>query len=248
MTQRLFSLCASHIDSAMKVYKLKKMLVSWDNQTHKIPMILSISCDEKLHKVFEVLIGHLSKYSYLTIHDERYTKRTQFVHYKLICERYHDVLRDTWVIFTDDDDIWMSSRSQTFVNYMNEFSSVDFILYPYVYQGRDYIHNAEDVTKNLYKSRDDNVSEYVCFCVKFHVLQKFVNEGHRIFAGGFSNDDMLNHTFGDRYFICFLKVNSKSNYKKVVDGTLDGIYYYHNSHYEIMKGEIDDKGFLTYIE
>lgn len=250
----LVCLCASHIKNTLKLKKLQNMLISWNDQHEKIKLIISISYDDDIKQEFINTLSEITHYEHLIIHVEK-TQKKQFEHYEIICKKYEEYLKDKWVIFTDDDDIWLPDRSATFINLIKSNPTVEFILYPFIYSSNIYCNNSITVMSlvdNVFtKSRADNVSEYVCFCVRFHNLKNFTTEKNTIIVDKDNNvmkrEDIISHDFSDRYFIAFLKITSKSNYKKITDDTLSGIYYYWNTKYSPINEPIFDTTFFTYI-
>ena len=80
---QLICLCASHIHSLDRFNLLKNMIESWDNQTIKIKMFISISSNNELK---DIIINFLDKYELLTYYynDEQLK---QFQHYKNILHK-----------------------------------------------------------------------------------------------------------------------------------------------------------------
>jgi hypothetical protein len=111
MTTNLISLCASHVSSPTKIKWMNEMIESWKNQTHKIPLYINVSIEEKVKILFDFYRENKWNYDNLFIFVEN-EKTPQFMHYKKLCEKINSIYdRNTWVIFTDDDDIWDKDRS-----------------------------------------------------------------------------------------------------------------------------------------
>lgn len=252
----LVCLCASHIDTDFRILQLKNMLRSWNSQDHKILMIMSISCENFLHKEFEELMLYITKYNMLIVNNEKYQKKSQFVHYKIIAEKYSNILESKWIIFSDDDDIWLKQRSLVFCKLIKEHCDTDFILYPYIYASNKYFSSPEEVlieihNNNVIKTIHDNVSEYICFATKFVNLKNFVTQKNSVIVDKYGHTmelhDILTNSFADRYFVAYLKIIAKNNYKKITNANLDGVYYYYNTKFSIVQDPIEDKNFFTYI-
>lgn len=91
------------------------MIESWSQQSWKIPLFVSVSSTEELRAVvmrtLEILsIRHARLNMRLTHHQLK-----QFQHYKLLVdELVLEAPHESWIMFTDDDDLWHSDRARTF--------------------------------------------------------------------------------------------------------------------------------------
>lgn len=123
-------LCASYISNMIKIKWMNEMIESWKFQSHHIPIYISISLDEKLKTIFNYYLENNWKIEDLNfiISEE---KLSQFQHYKKLCDLLLDKYsRTTWIIFTDDDDIWDKDRIlyyKTLVDNLKKLDKENFI-------------------------------------------------------------------------------------------------------------------------
>ena len=105
-------LCASHMNTLGRWERFMQMLTSWKEQTWKMPLIVSMSFEESVEGVIS-----LPEMEGLTMIRQR-RKRSQFEHYKALAElNWGD---GTWVMFTDDDDLWHEARAEAYVTMLQE--------------------------------------------------------------------------------------------------------------------------------
>ena len=95
-------LCASHMNTLGRWERFMQMLTSWKEQTVEVPLIVSMSFEESVEDVIS-----LPEMEGLTIIRQR-RKMSQFEHYQALAEL--DWAEGTWVMFTDDDDLWHEAR------------------------------------------------------------------------------------------------------------------------------------------
>jgi hypothetical protein len=111
MENQMIALCASHLSKPIKIKWMNEMIESWNNQTHKVPLHINTSIDDSVKTLFEYYKENKWNYENLFFYIEK-EKTPQFVHYKKLCEKINNIYnQNTWVIFTDDDDIWEKDRS-----------------------------------------------------------------------------------------------------------------------------------------
>ena len=107
--QTLVALCASHIGNERRFGYLCCMLESWKNQAHRVPLFLSISTDGPWQQRVQDLDGTdpILRVFWQPKH------LTQGQHYSFLAHwlpaEYND--DHTWLLFTDDDDIWHPQRA-----------------------------------------------------------------------------------------------------------------------------------------
>jgi len=153
----MIALCASHIDSKERLVALDHMLQSVSAQTHHIEMYISISGIQE-HQCHEI-IKHRSAWLHVTF---REIHLTQFEHYKLLCEdlKSEKIDKDTWCIFTDDDDLWHKQRVEKYTKAI-ERSCTDVV---------------KCESGMLFNGKLSQGAEYVDFATKFKVfVQFFIN-------------------------------------------------------------------------
>lgn len=223
---KLICFCASHINSPDRFTKLKNMLESWKNQAIKIPMIISISYSIKRHK-FQKLIDTIRGYTNLTILESINTK-SQFEHYKHIIDKYYDMYRDYHVIFSDDDDIWLTNRTLAFsamikiINLTGQCNAI--IEYPFMLMSDEYMANE----KNILDNKNINIindCEYISYCVPIHAFGEFIKN---------CDSSLLKHKYCDRFFVKFMVLMPTSciTFKLPLFGYG---YYYWNKKYNNVK-------------
>jgi hypothetical protein len=103
-------LCSSYLSNLIKIKWINEMIESWKSQSHHVPLYISISLDESIKTIFNHYLESKWKIDDLTffVYDE---KLSQFQHYqKLCCKMIEKYSRDTWIVFSDDDDIWDKDR------------------------------------------------------------------------------------------------------------------------------------------
>ncbi|EGG24666.1 hypothetical protein DFA_02910 [Cavenderia fasciculata] len=170
--------------SSERFSMMEKMLKSWGNQTFKIPLYLSMSTSTELVSEAEKrLVTWKSAYPTLTVYLN--PKMSQFKHYQNLVQRLKTcstVTKDSWVIFTDDDDTWHEMRVEEY----------------YVCLGRQDMKNYS-VLRLPFKDRIDQ-EEYWEFSTKLGNLKRFVDR---------SASRLLDHPFADRYFVRFLTPPSR---------------------------------------
>lgn len=221
----LISLCALHINTKEKIKKLENMLISWNQQTYKIKMIISISYDESIKNDMEQLINkQFNKYGNdLIIIDNKINKKTQFEHYKIISKKYYDIYHTHYVIFTDDDDIWNNNRTAIY-NILLQYDKItglqyDYISYPFICES---INNYASEYKNVFIDNETTKNifsdEYVTYCTKFQYLKFFIDN---------SDTRLLSDNLCDRYFGKFLKNCNK--YLRIHVPFFGWIYNYNNT-------------------
>jgi hypothetical protein len=103
-------LCASYLSSLIKVKWMNEMIESWKSQSHHVPLYISISIDENIKTIVNHYLEDKWKVEDLIFYVSE-EKLTQFQHYQklsnILLEKHG---RNTWIMFTDDDDIWEKDR------------------------------------------------------------------------------------------------------------------------------------------
>jgi hypothetical protein len=247
---KIICLCASHIDDINRLEKLENMLNTWNKQIYKVKIILSLSCNKNLVDKTLTKVNELKcKFGEDLIVLYNFEQKTQFEHYKFICDNLYEQFKDHWVFFSDDDDIWSDKRSFIFSlmiqNLINGdlIDKVSYIEYPFMCEGNKYISSNEEVyfemVANTIQIKNRNESggmlEYICYCTKFDNFKSFINK---------SNLDILRHELCDRYFIKYLKMCPNINKSTMILPFFGFSYYYFNNKYlgqRINKLDIDSE-------
>jgi hypothetical protein len=187
---------------------------------------------------------HSEKLENIIINISIYGKQIkQFQHYKNIIEKYpkfNDY--NTWVIFTDDDDIWHPLRTAMYasvIQQIEENQTVDHIDIPYYVEStgldkKDYTTSFEideDIKKGYIKKLKENEGNYVYSCVKIERLYHFIIN---------STDELLNCIYADVKFRYFLLTDGCEDGKKritITDPWADGWMYFYR-HVKDPKGSV----------
>ena len=109
MERELVALCASHIASVRRASYLRSMVRSWVRQTWRPRMYLSVSWDECVAPIVERVLNEMEAEEDLTILRQGPKAMSQFQHYREMSRRLSG--EDTWVFFSDDDDLWHEHRA-----------------------------------------------------------------------------------------------------------------------------------------
>lgn len=86
--------------------RFEQMLASWEGQRETIPLTISMSFAAEFRKEVDI-----PKREGLRI-IEQSRRMSQFEHYKALTEEVWE--EGTWVLFTDDDDLWHETRSAVY--------------------------------------------------------------------------------------------------------------------------------------
>ena len=118
-------LCASYIGNLVKIKWMNEMIESWKNQTHHVPLFISISLDGSVKTIFNHYLEDKWKIDGLNFFVSE-EKLTQFQHYKKLCDlMLEKYTRNTWIIFSDDDDIWDKDRILYYKTLVNNLQKLD---------------------------------------------------------------------------------------------------------------------------
>lgn len=108
------ALCGSHIAHAARLAYLVHMVGSWYIQYHAVPLRISISCAGGLEESVRDTMGSLlHMHPGLTVSVSQ-QPLTQGQHYQRLARQLQQEGcdgRDTWLLLTDDDDLWHQQRS-----------------------------------------------------------------------------------------------------------------------------------------
>lgn len=188
------------------------MLSSWMSQTVVIPMYVSISFAPGLRNT---CLGKLPTHKKLRVF-VRQVQKTQFQHYKELSSNLDDLHENTWVMFSDDDDIWNSNRVEYYSKLIQ--STVDRCVKPaYVFTETTlYADTIFDVTcetdVNLLvssgklklttqpKDGQFSLANYINYVVSLKTFCHFVTR---------CSDDILKHALCDVGFAKYLRNHSE---------------------------------------
>ena len=201
-------LCASHMNTLGRWERFMQMLTSWKEQTWELPLIVSMSFEESVEGVIK-----LPEMEGLTIIRQR-RKTSQFEHYKVLAEL--DWGDETWVMFTDDDDLWHEARAEAYVTMLQECRKrgvrpayvVSKTIVATEEDDPPGLETAEDVTvlfergvisQEVFDKKDVGRMEsgnYVEYGVSIQTLRGFLQGVHR---------ELLEHKFCDLAFTRYLR-------------------------------------------
>ena len=128
-------MCAAHINNPQRLLRLGQMLASWRQQQHYLPS-LSMSLSHNLaDRMYHDAIANLQQYSRdngkLSITHQ--SKPTRQGHHYLYLVRTSDIDNDSWVMWTDDDDVWSPTRTATLASVLSNLphsTTLDAVLIP----------------------------------------------------------------------------------------------------------------------
>ena len=117
----LVGMCASHIASGtageMRLHCLKQMITSVANQSTRLPFYLSISTDESVSDTVRGEIESLVESDAMIHVTWAPSRASQFNHFERLALRLKEEGHDpdeTWLLFSDNDDLWHPDRSQAY--------------------------------------------------------------------------------------------------------------------------------------
>ena len=220
----LVALCASHMNSKQRWDMFVYMIDSWNCQKVPIQLFVSMSFDSAIgNGLLEDIESMRSGYPRLEIllSDK---KMSQFEHYKklanYVSEKKQDLhnKKDTWVIFTDDDDIWHPLRSYEYSKGMEfmemaeafgqDITNIMYILLHSIVPGEegDLMKTWKDVETIKHRFEESNIPEpchlgnYVEYSTKLRTLHNFTQD---------CPSNILQHKFCDMGFVRYLRTEEK---------------------------------------
>lgn len=223
--------CASHINTLERFECLKAMISSWINQTTRCKLYISISFDTHIQSQ-SALLASLGEHELLCIFPQS-TKLSQFEHYRFLTTRMEE---DTYILFTDDDDIWHKDRVFAFTEvykaiHFESSTNLLSVRIP-VYLSSDNKNNKLKVMttcdiENAIKKGDvalvesDNTAftEHWTYMVRLSTLCDFVMS---------CSDVILRHKYCDVLFIKFLRCCKGYQNAVVYTNKKTWMYYYRN--------------------
>lgn len=182
MKPQLIALCASHINSWPRLAHFRHMVHSWIDQVCPIPLFVEMSVETPdLADQIRVFLAKIDDpFLTITIADN---KRSQFGHYQALVDRLGTCYSHTWVLFTDDDDLWHPRRSETYANALANTPDLSIA---------SHISSVCSYTRDICKKYADIASlaeiehlpqtthtmadrDYVQLCIRFSDLRLFFN-------------------------------------------------------------------------
>ncbi len=125
MDKILVAVCASHIKNLKRLLFLNQMIKSYSEQSKKCHLYISISFSIELKEQVENFIKEMQNVYFI---NRGIIKITQFTHYRLLVDYLSTVYnpKDTYIIFSDDDDIWSKNRVLVYYNIMKIYNEACF--------------------------------------------------------------------------------------------------------------------------
>jgi len=210
MGERLHAMCASHIggkDGLARLGMLRDMVGSWRSQTVACPLTVSISSDSRVAPLVARVVEELRRSSpeslEIVVHEGE--RLSQFQHYRLMLRGFAELGGEggatTWVLFTDDDDVWHPRRVEHYkagLRWLSEHGVMDKVLALRArailigpFQGSD----VERALRSGHVTRQDRGHEHWMFCCKASTLQDFVER---------AGEELLADKYCDMYLIKYL--------------------------------------------
>lgn len=219
MCDNIIGLCASHIKSPEHLKLFELMLLSWKSNTKSIPLFVSMSANIPDNVKNKISVWN-ELFPLLTVYFSD-NQLSQFKHYKVLVENINCSL-DTYVILTDDDDLWNIDRVATISDIINSCNNDIIILTSYIttktnrgepnlYPEINSISTFAVACENLGTStelKDDPREwyyEYWNISSKYKIFKDFILR---------SSEEILSDKYAD---LCFVKyINSYPTKDKVI--------------------------------
>lgn len=191
------------------------MIESWRHQSCPIPLYISVSVDEKFTDVFNCMMkiwdGDDYENLYICI---PHKKTSQFANYKILANNLPIIDDETWVIFTDDDDIWHKDRALV---YKNAIVNDEEILY--MWAQRHCMNNSATFDeKPIELITNDKYGEYINYSCKMKTLRDFCNR---------ASDFVMDSYLADMMFVKYLRLNNNKQIAEItIEDETNWMYYY----------------------
>lgn len=211
MEENIIALCASHITCRERFLYFMLMVQSWSRQTKSCQLHVSMSFEEtEEDHVREGVQDLITKLGHRGLHITLRSKHmTQFEHYTTLYTELVDDLKDKWLIFTDDDDLWSPARVLLYLEALE--SQTEEILQEIMYVSlgewlempRTHIEvkqplNERDVQELLtqkvavrQQTKSGTSGHYLLYCIRSSIMNSFIN----------SCEEIMKHRFADLFFI-----------------------------------------------
>lgn len=184
MTHELICLIASHINCDERASNFLELLNMINNQQNCLKKNIYISMSNEIDIDVSNIKNKINEYNFHMIYNN--IKLSQFEHYnKLIKTIVINDPKNTWIIFSDDDDIWSENRLSTISCCLNDNELSDNL-------GCLIIPSYE-----LYDGKTvpcDNMN-YVDLCIRYKYVKLFFDN---------VNENVLKHKFCDVFFLNIL--------------------------------------------
>ncbi|AYV85331.1 MAG: hypothetical protein Satyrvirus11_13 [Satyrvirus sp.] len=181
---KLICLLASHLNCIERSTHFDELLDIINNQSCEEKNIyISLSHDFNINIVN--ILKKIKTYGFNLLYSKE--KLSQFQHYKNIMDNLTiDDEINTWILFSDDDDIWSIHRLMNFYYPLTTLEIPDICSYIKI------VPHAKLSNNKIIDITEDN---YVNYCVRFKYLKLFFYN---------VNDDILMHRYCDVFFVSFM--------------------------------------------
>lgn len=200
----IIALMASYVDSEQRLIYLQQCLESIASQTVQPELLLIGICFQEPYKtrLMEMLNAETQKMPFLRVKSFGVRISSQFQIYRTLM-RWVPTNEKTWLIFSDDDDLWHPLRMYAFSSCVgNANDDVIVCRVPQLASGKSSaIKTWLDVSESVKHKRlkmDCVGREYVTNCVRLKVIQDFFNLPNV--------DGLLSNAVCDLYFSTYVQL------------------------------------------
>lgn len=209
---RIISLCASHLSKPIKIKWMDEMIQSWNNQTYKIPLYINISIEEEVKTLFEYYKENKWNFENLTFYMEQ-EKTPQFMHYKKLCKKINEIYnKNTWIIFTDDDDIWDKDRSLYYKTIIEKCNKNEETMVSYVWIctfcncesgsfNNNYVIKNQFDNKDTEKERGGKLQDYWQIGCQLKYLNDYISK---------CSDELLKNGYCNLLFVKYFNFSKRA--------------------------------------
>ena len=212
MSAKLVCFIASHLECDERVNNFIKLLdiIASQKKCSQKNIYISLSHDSHINIV--KVLQHVKIYDFIVVYSQK--KLSQFEHYnKLIKTIQIDDPENTWIIFSDDDDIWSENRLFTCESLINKKEMTDQIIY------------LKFSSYALIGGRLEPMGagkNYVDYCIRYKYIKLFFDN---VSAGAFK------HKFCDIFFMNLMANYGAGELKHLEIGCEDKLYIWTNTNY-----------------
>ncbi len=165
------ALCASHVNNVSRFIMFEKTLESWSKQSSPVDLYISISYDPLIEKEIDVFIKKSQNIKNALQVSPVFVKKSkrlyQFEHFRELVKylKSEKIINDkTYIIFTDDDDIWSHFRAQIYYNVIKITGDICFRITDSTIKG-----------PNIFGTIFSNNDEYIELCMLVADFEKVLD-------------------------------------------------------------------------
>ena len=195
---KIITLIASHIDSKERLNNFIKLLESIRNQTNcedlvdikkdEMDIRISLSHDLEIQEdnlifLFNIInpVENKNKFKFY-LQNKQFS---QFEHYKFLVNKLYNSPdldeNNTWILFSDDDDMWSQTRFGAYSQMINSVPVEDY----------------ETTTAICYVDTQTKIKSYAAYCIKLKYLKIFFK---------YATKTQIKHKYCDSYLIKFISL------------------------------------------